>query len=1382
MDASCGTVYSNVLTVTVELPPTVNAGPDDTICYESDFYDIPLASVTNAFNLQWSTPNGDGIFVPDNVTNARYNIGALDKNSGKGSAVKLVLAADGNGACSSTTITDTLDLLIPPQLLVAVGTPAPFIIGPNTKVNVAISVEDRNYLSDLSYYLVSPDDSMVVLKEAWDPLSYCNFGEDADLEFIRFPEPADTLEICPGGGGYINLSGTFKATGDWSNLHGQDPANGIWKIVLKDAADFIYKPGPEDGQLVYASIEFADTNANGDTVNLFYDSGASPIPITNTSNALIPVQTNFVVALGLRTRCYGSCDATAVVTPAGGIGPYTIQWSDGLGTNDTIDLCAGSYSVTVTDAMGCTASIPVNVVSPPQIEFTSVTFTDSMLCGGSANAIIAAKAIGGTGKLTYTLLPGNIPSSEADSGRFENLSGGTYTLHVEDINGCFIDTVLIIFEPDPLAFSSTVITGLTCSGSDDGVITAAAEGGTTPYTYSITPGSEVNSDGIFDGLSQGAYVVGVTDANNCDTVFTNILTVDAPDPLTVDTIIVSQPICNSDSGRIAVTASGGTMPYYISFTGGPDSIPFVVTSTLLFRPGSAEGKDAIILTGNANDDMNYGNHPDLYALAWTNAGIPVTARSMISFDLSAIPEGSLITSARLSLYSYNSPSDGSHSTMDGSNASLLQRIKEPWDEHTVTWNNQPPTSTEDQVTLPASTSDIQHYENIDVTALIQDMVNNPDSSYGMMMRLITEQLYRRMLFASSDNSNASLHPKLEVDYTAGVSGTNYFDLPAGSYDIVMYDANGCSYAWPTTITLDNPPPITIDNINITDINGCYGDSTGAVSVDATGGWGDFSYALDAGPYQPGNLFSNLGAGGHTLFVRDSMGCQVVIDTINISQPSELIVQKITTWDINAQSGTITLVASGGIPPYQYSIDNGMNLYDTNYFDSLAAGVYDVYVVDDNGCEYSDTAIVSAQLLNVFIHEAVDASCFGFSDAGFIVEILNGTPPYNILITDSVTGTIVRQINGYIQNFFSDENFSAGSYTVTITDVNSQIYVNTFYFSEPPMIQPHLSVTDASCSNNTDDGAAALNPTGGSGTFTFEWSDDSTVIAASRQNLPAGFYEVNVIDVTNTNCRITTGFYINSNDSASAYAGEDTTVCPGVAYMLDGATNSPYFSWSPGAYLNDSIFLNPVARVYSRTSFILTVTNGDCWDKDTVAIDVYPVYGIDIYDPSGEVDIDTAVFILEGETPLVAASEGFVSYLWAPASGVDDPTAREVVLSPVENQSYIVFGTTLDECIESDTISVRIARGIKIYNSFTPNGDGFNDKWIIENAADYGTRIVIRIFNRWGELVYYSIGYYDYFAWDGTMKGKDLPIGTYYYIIDLNDGKTKPLTGAVTLIR
>ncbi len=187
-------------------------------------------------------------------------------------------------------------------------------------------------------------------------------------------------------------------------------------------------------------------------------------------------------------------------------------------------------------------------------------------------------------------------------------------------------------------------------------------------------------------------------------------------------------------------------------------------STLILQPGAEDGKDAHLSSLSPN--TNAGDRDENTAMAWTNQGVPFILRAVIEFNLTSIPQGSLVESAYLSLY--NNPdasaNNGEHSSLSGPNTCWLLRITEEWDEHTVTWNNQPATTWLHQVTLHKEISPHHDYENINVTQLIQDMVDDPETGHGFLFRLITEQLYRCMTFGSSDCADSTLHPKLVVTY------------------------------------------------------------------------------------------------------------------------------------------------------------------------------------------------------------------------------------------------------------------------------------------------------------------------------------------------------------------------------------------------------------------------------------------------------------------------------------------------------------------------------------------------------------------------------------------------------------------------------------------
>ena len=186
---------------------------------------------------------------------------------------------------------------------------------------------------------------------------------------------------------------------------------------------------------------------------------------------------------------------------------------------------------------------------------------------------------------------------------------------------------------------------------------------------------------------------------------------------------------------------------------------------LTLQPNGNLGKDAFISSNVL--DAGQGNSTEFDASAWTIFGSPLTIRSLIDFDFSSLPIGSTIQSAQLTLYNnpnaQNGYANGQHVHVSGSNEAVLQRIITPWSED-VAWNNQPITSSQNEVTLFQDTNSYQDYI-LDVTGLLQDIIADPSNSFGFLLKLKTETPYRFLAFASSDHPNTSLHPKLEICFT-----------------------------------------------------------------------------------------------------------------------------------------------------------------------------------------------------------------------------------------------------------------------------------------------------------------------------------------------------------------------------------------------------------------------------------------------------------------------------------------------------------------------------------------------------------------------------------------------------------------------------------------
>lgn len=182
------------------------------------------------------------------------------------------------------------------------------------------------------------------------------------------------------------------------------------------------------------------------------------------------------------------------------------------------------------------------------------------------------------------------------------------------------------------------------------------------------------------------------------------------------------------------------------------------SNVLILQPNANEAKDAVIGLIIPDDNRGEAVHSSPYA--WTQNGILNVTRPLLEFNISSISKGTIVKKAILSLYYASYGKLVSHSY--DNNAFSVERITEKWDEYTVTWNNQPATTEVNKVIVPAleDTASV----DIDVTALVQDMVNNPENSNGFMLKLLNEQPYRVALFASSDHSDVTKHPKLTIEF------------------------------------------------------------------------------------------------------------------------------------------------------------------------------------------------------------------------------------------------------------------------------------------------------------------------------------------------------------------------------------------------------------------------------------------------------------------------------------------------------------------------------------------------------------------------------------------------------------------------------------------
>lgn len=192
-----------------------------------------------------------------------------------------------------------------------------------------------------------------------------------------------------------------------------------------------------------------------------------------------------------------------------------------------------------------------------------------------------------------------------------------------------------------------------------------------------------------------------------------------------------------------------------------------------YQRGAGTQDDAAVYSKPDWVDRNFSTEIDFLALSWTFQGTPGTARQFFRFNgLSSIPAGTTIVSATLTLTGVtssaaaqqgNSYYPGSPYNSYGTNPAWVKRVTGPWTASTITWNTQPTTTTTNAVAIPASTSQWNYSVTLNVTALVQDIINSGQNN-GFSMQLQTEAYYRSLIFTGPRNTNISGRPKLVITY------------------------------------------------------------------------------------------------------------------------------------------------------------------------------------------------------------------------------------------------------------------------------------------------------------------------------------------------------------------------------------------------------------------------------------------------------------------------------------------------------------------------------------------------------------------------------------------------------------------------------------------
>jgi gliding motility-associated-like protein len=632
--------------------------------------------------------------------------------------------------------------------------------------------------------------------------------------------------------------------------------------------------------------------------------------------------------------------------------------------------------------------------------------------------------------------------------------------------------------------------------------------------------------------------------------------------------------------------------------------------------------------------------------------------------------------------------------------------------------------------------------------------------------------------------------------------TNYSlsNLATGTYTITVTDENGCEDTESVTINDDNVFEATQGaNFSV----GCFDDCDGELNVNVSGGvpfsgltsynylWNDFLGQTTESAI--GLCVDSITLSTYYFcVVSDAVGCS---DTVNftLTQPEELQVDVSISKPISCNGlsdGILKANVTGGELAYNYTWSNGGTNPTIN---SLSLGIYKVIVEDANTCRDTFEVYLSEPtVLEISIQE-FDISCFG-DDDGYIEVLGSGgtsfeaTYSYTLYSGAAVVDQVIDHESGSVsQTPFVFSNLPPGNYYVDAKDRNGcSVTSLSVEITEPfEPLSLLVDTVDETCLLN--DGIIRIFPEGGSQSFNYFINgiptlNNSNIIGGNQ----SGWYAITVVDTRG--CEINDSTFIK--DFRKIFLPDtlmniDTTICLGQSIIVNVDERPELtYAWNDGIETGDRIIMPEVVLSYGQNAtvtYTLTVTdanNSNCYHENIVVVNFNSIDPMLESDP--EAEYGDYPIVLTGENiNLFSDNNSCVEYTWQWGNDTITNANGSITINEIsETDWYYLNVKDANGCLGYDSIYVVV--GVKPYEAITPNGDDFNDAWTPLDIESY-EQALVQVFNRWGGLVFESKGGNNYQEWDGTNNGKELAVGTYYYIIDLNTGDA-PQTGPITIIR
>ncbi len=734
------------------------------------------------------------------------------------------------------------------------------------------------------------------------------------------------------------------------------------------------------------------------------------------------------------------------ITVEGGILPLSFVWDNGELTEDIINLPAGIYSVEVTDDVGCNASSTIEVenVINNQMGFSSVVVTDDY-CGQSQGSIQVAPLM--PGNYTYEI---NGVEHTLPFPIFTDLSSGIYVITILDENNCSSDSVINVGNTIPFNVEFTHIVDDNC-GNNQGAIDMSV----TPlgdYTFNWSNG--VTTEDNY-GISAGVYSCEISNTGGCvGSVSAEVFN----ETDIVITATVTDENCGDATGAIDITIVGGVELYSYNWSNGAGV-------------EDISGLTAGIYTCTVTDDNE--------------------CSSMITVEVSNITTGINISNVTIGNQICESEIGFIDITVEGG--------VEPY---TYNWSNA--SIDEDLLDLSAGIYSCVVTDNsgcaINASYEVEAGVNN---NFGFALISVDDD------DCNMGTGSVTLYPQPSGTYTYEFDGvasefSTFNSIYSGDYEVALIDENGCRVEDITTVSNSVPYQINFTHV----VNDNCGNGEGVIDITVSP-VDDYLFSWSNGMTTE-DIF-NLSAGTYSCTISNSAGC-VDQFSVDIANETDIIATaNVVSENCGDGFGEIDLTVSGGVGNYIYDWSNGDITEDIS---DLSAGLYTCTITDDNECSVvvevevtNNTGLLSvnSDVINDYCNEgngAIDITLTGGSgnydfnwSNGATTEDLSGLNQgdYSVVITDlnnncMITQEFVIENNGMFNVIFNTitnascsscndgaidimvnpssgsyvylwsnsettedvANLMPGEYTVTITDINDCVIVETYtvdFFTE-----------------------------------------------------------------------------------------------------------------------------------------------------------------------------------------------------------------------------------------------------------------------------------------------------------------------------------------------